>query len=112
MSMSDVNLNEAVGGGEPGNGGFASFMGNPGNGYLSLGGYGFGVGSGSGYDSVWGFQGNGYMGGFPSGNGSSIGCNSWGMAAAGDIQGDGGLNDENCFSWPGLAISAHAKGLK
>ncbi|GLT47039.1 hypothetical protein SLA2020_207610 [Shorea laevis] len=101
MVRSDVNLNKTMGG-EPGPGSFTSFLSAPGQGYLTLGGYGF--------DGAWGYNGNGYLGGFAGG--STIGCNPWQMTAAEDIEGGGALADGDCFGWPGLAISAHGKGLK
>ncbi|GLT57912.1 hypothetical protein SLA2020_308490 [Shorea laevis] len=107
MSMCDVNLNETVGG-EPGPGSFTSFLTAPGQGYLTLGGYG--LGTGPGFDGVWGYHGNGYMGSFAAG--PSVGCNPWQMTAAGDIEGGGALAEGDYFGWPGLAISAHGKGMK
>ncbi|XVF63965.1 hypothetical protein PTKIN_Ptkin09bG0129000 [Pterospermum kingtungense] len=114
MGLADVNLNETVD--LPVNGGFTSFLNSQGEGYLTLGGYGFGAGSA--YDGVWAYPGNGYLGGFSGGAGGgtggavngNTGCNSW--QATNDVEGSGGLVDGECFGWPGLAISAPGKGLK
>ncbi|PPS02186.1 hypothetical protein GOBAR_AA18481 [Gossypium barbadense] len=97
MGLADVNLNETVD--LPVNGGFTSFLNSQGEGYLTLGGYGFGAGSG--FDGVWAYPGNG---------GNNSGCNTW--QATSDVEGGGGLSDGECFGWPGLAISAPGKGLK
>ncbi|TYH71940.1 hypothetical protein ES332_D05G219000v1 [Gossypium tomentosum] len=116
MGLADVNLNETVD--LPVNGGFTSFLNSQGEGYLTLGGYGFGAGSG--FDGVWAYPGNGYLGGFSGrgggdGSGGAVGgnntgCNTW--QATSDVEGGGGLSDGECFGWPGLAISAPGKGLK
>ncbi|EOY14613.1 hypothetical protein QUC31_000121 [Theobroma cacao] len=114
MGLADVNLNESVD--LPVNGSFTSFLNSQGEGYLSLGGYGFGAGSG--FDGVWGYPGNGYLGGFSGGGsggpggviGGTTGCNTW--QTTNDVEGGGGLADGDCFGWPGLAISAPGKGLK
>ncbi|XWS14643.1 hypothetical protein CRYUN_Cryun35bG0026900 [Craigia yunnanensis] len=114
MGLAVVNLNESVD--LPVNGGFTSFLNSQGEGYLTLGGYGFGAGSG--FDGVWGYPGNGYLGGFNGGGsggpggavGGTTGCNTW--QATSDVESDGGLIDGDCIGWPGLAISAPGKGLK
>ncbi|KAL4278823.1 hypothetical protein GQ457_03G039200 [Hibiscus cannabinus] len=95
MGLADVNLNETMD--LPVNGGFTSFLDSQGEGYLTLGGYGFGAGSG--FDGVWAYPGNGYFSG-----------NTW--QATSDVEGNGGLADGECFGWPGLAISAPGKGSK
>lgn len=106
MGLGVVNLNESVD--LPVNGGFTSFLNSQGEGYLTLGGYGFGAGSGFDH-GVWGYPGNGtYLGGFNGGG--SGGPNTW--QATSDVEGGGGLVDGDCFGWPGLAISAPGKGLK
>ncbi|KAE8657115.1 Dof zinc finger protein DOF5.8 [Hibiscus syriacus] len=116
MGLAEVNLNEAVD--LPVNGGFTSFLTSQGEGYLTLGGYGFGAGSG--YDGVWAYPGNGYnLSGLSSGGGGgsggaaaggSTGCNTWQPSS--DVEGNGALVDGECFGWPGLAISAPGKCLK
>ncbi|XP_022766486.1 dof zinc finger protein DOF1.6-like [Durio zibethinus] len=114
LGLADVNLNETVD--LPVNGGFTSFLNSQGEGYSTLGGYGFGAGSGFG--GVWGYPGNGYLNGFSGGGGGApagviggtTGCNTW--QATSDVEGGGGLVDGDCFGWPGLAISAPGKGLK
>ncbi|OMO87676.1 Zinc finger, Dof-type [Corchorus capsularis] len=114
MGMADVNLNEAVD--LPVNGSFTSFLSSHGEGYLTLGGYGFGAASG--FDGVWGYPGNGYLGGFSGGGGGgaggavggATGCNTWQPTS--DVENGPGLVDGDCFGWPSLAISAPGKGLK
>ncbi|KAE8683338.1 hypothetical protein F3Y22_tig00111210pilonHSYRG00342 [Hibiscus syriacus] len=58
VGLADVNLNETVD--LTVNGGFISFLNSQGEGYLTLGVYG--LGAGSGFDGVWGYTGNGYLG--------------------------------------------------
>ncbi|KAL4309771.1 hypothetical protein GQ457_01G026220 [Hibiscus cannabinus] len=96
VGLADVNLNETV------NGGFTSFLNSQGEGYLTLGGYG--LGAGSGFDGVWGYPGNGYLGGYSGGDGDGT---AW--EATINVEGGGSLVDGDCFAWPGLAISAPGK---
>ncbi|KAK8704500.1 hypothetical protein V6N13_048122 [Hibiscus sabdariffa] len=113
VGLADVNLNETVD--LTLNGGFTSFLSShQGEGYLTLGGYG--LGPGSGFDGIWGYPGNGYLGGYSGGDGDgdepgdalggtgTTGCNTW--QATSNVEGGGGLVDGDCFAWPGLAISA------
>ncbi|KAE8714404.1 Dof zinc finger protein DOF5.8 [Hibiscus syriacus] len=114
VGLADVNLNETVD--LTVNGGFTSFLNSQGEGYLTLGGYG--LGAGYGFDGVWGYTNSGYLGGYSGGDGDepgdavggTTGCNTW--QATSNVEGGGGLVDEDCFAWPGLAISARGKGLK
>ncbi|KAE8658941.1 Dof zinc finger protein DOF5.8 [Hibiscus syriacus] len=114
VGLADVNLNETVD--ITVNGGFTSFLNSQGEEYLTLGGYG--LGAGSGFEGVWGYTGNGFLGGYSGGDGDeagdgvggTTGCNTW--QAASNVEGGGGLIDGDCFAWPGLAISAQGKGLK
>ncbi|KAB2090527.1 hypothetical protein ES319_A03G129000v1 [Gossypium barbadense] len=111
VGLADVNLNDTVD--LPVSGGFTSFLNSQGEGYLTLGGYG--LGTGSGFDGVWGYPGNGYLGVYNGGDGDepadavagATGCNTW--QATGNVEGGGGLVDGDCFGWPGLAISAPGK---
>ncbi|GMI89727.1 hypothetical protein HRI_002642000 [Hibiscus trionum] len=87
----EVDLNETVD--LTVNGGYTSFLNSQGDGYLTLGGYG--VGAGSGFDGVWG-----YPGGYSGGEGDEAGgCNSW--QATSNVEGGGALVDGDCFAWPG-----------
>lgn len=83
-----------------------------GQGFMGMVGYGPGYGYGLyelghgafGVKGSWPLPGVGYM----NGDGSS-GCDTW---PVGDVEGGGGLVDEDCFSWPGLAISTAGKIFK
>ncbi|KAE8665178.1 Dof zinc finger protein DOF5.8 [Hibiscus syriacus] len=114
VKLAEVNLNETVD--LTVNGSFTSFLNSQGEEYLTLGGYG--LGASSAFDGVWGYPGNGYLGGYSGGDGDepgdavggTTGCNSW--QATSNVEGGGSLVDGDCFAWPGHAISAPGKGLK
>ncbi|XP_039065597.1 dof zinc finger protein DOF1.6-like [Hibiscus syriacus] len=100
VDLAEVNLNETMD--LIVNGSFTSFLNSQGEGYLTLGGYG--LGAGSEFDVVWGYPGNGYLGGYSGGDGEET---SW--QATSNVEGSGALVDGDFFAWPGHAISAPGK---
>ncbi|XP_059624707.1 dof zinc finger protein DOF3.4 [Cornus florida] len=99
-------------------GGFSSFLGTQGPGFLALGGFGLGVGPGfeeMGFGlgrAVWPFSGEGVggatVGGAGGGGGANVIGNTWQLES-----GEGGfVGAGDCFSWPDLAISTPGNGLK
>ncbi|KAF8377486.1 hypothetical protein HHK36_030866 [Tetracentron sinense] len=101
MFRGDVNLNANV------SGSFTSLLNTQGPGFLALGGFGLGLGSGfedMGFGlgrGVWPLTEVGECGGA---GGVS---NTWQLGNA-----DGGFSDGDCFSWPDLAICTPGKALK
>ncbi|XP_059636628.1 dof zinc finger protein DOF1.6-like [Cornus florida] len=105
-------------------GSFTSLLSTQGAGFLALGGFGLGLGTGlneMGFGlgtAVWPVgeagEGNGCGGGGVGGggggcgNGTSSGCNNWQIGSGGES----GLGDSDCFGWPDLAISTQGKGLE
>ncbi|CAK9178596.1 unnamed protein product [Ilex paraguariensis] len=118
----DMNLNESV------SGSFSSLLNTEqGIGFVPLGGFGLGLGSGvhgvgfglgmfdwpmehvGNDDGGGGGDGGGTVSGVPSG------CNMWqvgGGGGSGSGGGEGGLDSGDCFGWPDLAISTPGKALQ
>ncbi|XP_015574052.1 dof zinc finger protein DOF1.6 [Ricinus communis] len=98
------------------NGNFISLLSSQqGQGFMGMVGYGPGFGYGfcdTGREN-WVYPGMAYVnGGDAVEDGTSSGCNTWQQVEVGDA--GGGLVDgeNNCLSWPGLAISTPGKGFK
>lgn len=97
-------------------GSFTSLLNTQGPGFLALG--GFGLGLGSGFEDmgcglgrgVWPFPSVGDVG---AGDGGGHGGMSGGMGNTWQFEsGDNGFVGGDCFSWPDLAISTPGNGLK
>ncbi|KAH9663388.1 Dof zinc finger protein DOF3.4 [Citrus sinensis] len=123
LKAANMNGGYGVCGNGTGAGGFASLLSPQGPGFLALGGFGLGLGSGFVGDvglaglgrGAWGLAGVSDAGaaaanGGGGGGSSGIG-NTW-QFESGEATTTSGFGTADCFSWPDLAISTPGNGLK
>ena len=106
-----------------GPGGFASLLSPQGPGFLALGGFGLGLGSGfvgdvslagigRGAWSLAGVSDAGAAAANGGGGGGSSGIGNTWQFESGEASTTSGFGTADCFSWPDLAISTPGNGLK